>query len=83
MPHPEGGASCPLHPVVVRRVGVRGGVHPEPTGPSGNQEVRGQVAVATARWVDPGELHAVMEADLLLGHPLPLLCLPAECVDVA
>lgn len=60
MPHPEGGASWPLHPVVVSRVGVRGGVHPEPTGPSGNQEERGQVAVATARWMDPGELHAVL-----------------------
>lgn len=43
-----------MHPVVVRRVGMCGGV-----GPSGNQEVRGQVAVAAARRVNPGKLHTL------------------------
>lgn len=92
MSHPEGGTSCPLHPVVVSRVSMCRRVRPQLAGSSGDQEVRGQVTVAATRRVDPGELHAilvfpddhfsvsvqVMKTDLVLRHPLPLLRLPTQ-----
>lgn len=55
MSHPEGGTSCPLHPVVVGRVSMCSRVCP-----SGNQEVRGQVTMAAAGRVNPGKLDAIL-----------------------
>lgn len=57
-----------------------------------NQEVRGQVTMATTRWVDPGELNAilvfpddhfsvsvqVMKTDLFFCQPLPLIRFPTQ-----
>lgn len=71
-----------MHPVVVCRVGMRSGV-----GPSGNQEVRGQVAVAAARRVNPGELHALFifpasSTNFVIILIIPLLSAIAAIIGV-
>lgn len=60
MPHPEGWTSCSLHPVAVSWVSMCSGISPQLARSSGDQEVRGQIPVAAAGRVDPGELHAIL-----------------------
>lgn len=59
MSHPERRTSCPLHPVVVSCVSMRGRVCPYLIGASRYQEMRGQVTVAATGRMNPGKLHAL------------------------